>query len=61
MGNEKFDKVILESPDEGTKELTPDQFRAIPIAKRVDMLVKGHFKFYKGGVLVPPMEALKVS
>ena len=60
MANEKFDKVIMESPEGGTKELTQDQFRAIPIAQRVDLLVKGKFKFFKDGQAVTPMEALKV-
>lgn len=60
MANEKFDKVILESPEEGTKELTPEQFRAIPIGKRVDLLVKGCFKFFKDGQVISPAEALKV-
>jgi hypothetical protein len=61
MANEKFDKVVLESPEEGMKQFTPDEFRAIPIAKRVDLLCKGQFKFYKDGVPVPAMDALKAS
>ena len=61
MAEEKFDRVILESPEEGNKELTPEQFRAIPIAQRVDRLVKGQFKFFKNGQPVSPMDALKVS
>jgi hypothetical protein len=61
MANEKFDQVILESPEEGVKPLTPDEFRAIPIAKRVDMLCKGQFKFFKDGAAVAPMDALRAS
>ena len=61
MANEKFDKVVLESPEEGTKQLTPDEFRAIPIAKRVDMLCKGQFKFFKDGAAVQAMDALRAS
>ncbi len=61
MADEKFDKVVLEIPGEGAKDLTPDEFRAFPIAKRVDLLVKGQFKFFKDGKLVSAMEALRVS
>ena len=61
MADEKFDKVVMEVPGEGSKELTPVEFRAVPIAKRVDLLVKGQFKFFKGGQPVSAMEALKVS
>jgi len=61
MADEKFDKVVMEIPGEGMKELTPVEFRALPIAKRVDLLVKGYFKFFKEGKPVPAMEALKVS
>ncbi len=61
MADEKFDKVVLEIPGEPAKELTPGQFRAFPIAQRVDLLVKGCFKFYKNGVVLTPLEALRVS
>jgi hypothetical protein len=61
MANEKFDKVILEIPGEETKALTPEEFRAIPIARRVDLLCKGQFKFYKEGAALLPMDALKAS
>jgi hypothetical protein len=60
MADEKFDKVVMESPGEAPREMTPQEFRAVPIAKRVDLLVKGQFKFYKGGQPVSPMEALKI-
>ena len=58
MADEKFDKVTMEIPGEGAKDLTPGEFRAVPIAKRVDLLVKGQFKFFKDGKPVPAMEAL---
>ncbi len=61
MAEEKFDKVVLEVPGEAAKELTPEQFRAFPIAQRVDLLVKGQFKFFKSGAPVSPMEALRAS
>ena len=61
MAEEKFDKVMMEIPGEGTKQLTLEEFRAIPIAKRVDMLVKGHFKFFKDGKAISAMEALRAS
>ncbi|GEM_PF-4552035 len=59
MAEERFDKVVLEMPGEPVKELTPAEFRAFPIAKRVDLLVKGYFKFYKNGASVSALEALK--
>ena len=59
MAEEKFDKVVLEAPGEPVKELTPEEFRAFPLAKRVDLLVKGQFKFYKNGAVLSPLEALK--
>ncbi len=61
MADEKFDKVMMEIPGEETKELSPAEFKALPIAKRVDLLVKGYFKFFKDGKPIPAMEALKVS
>lgn len=60
MAEEKFDKVVLEVPGEPAKEMTPEQFRAFPIAQRVDLLIKGYFKFYKNGAALSPLEALRV-
>jgi hypothetical protein len=61
MADEKFDRVMMEIPGEGTKPLTPEEFRAFPIVKRVDMLVKGQFKFFKDGKAISAMEALRAS
>ncbi len=56
----KFDQVMFHDPIGGAKTMTPEEFRAIPIAKRVDWLCKGWFKFYREGNPVPAIEALKV-
>ena len=59
MAEEKFDKVILQKPGEEAREITPEAFRAIPLGERVDLLVKGCFKFYKDGQPVSALEAMK--
>jgi hypothetical protein len=56
-----FDKAILESLTDGIKTYSPEEFQAISIVQRVEMLCRGQFKFYKNGNLVPAIEALRVS
>lgn len=61
MAEEKFDKVIMEIEGQAPKELTFEAFKALPLDKRVEMLVKNQFSFFKNGQAVSPMEALKFS
>ena len=59
MAEEKFDKVILEKPGESPRQMTPEEFRAIPLSDRVSLLVQGSFKFFKDGQPVSALEAMK--
>jgi hypothetical protein len=61
MAEEKFDKVILVIEGEPLKELTFEGFKALPLDKRVDMLVKNQLSFFKNGQSISPMDALKFS
>ena len=61
MADEKFDKVIMEIEGQAAKELTYVDFKALPLDKRVEMLVKNQLSFFKNGAAISPMDALKFS
>jgi hypothetical protein len=51
-----IDKIqIIENG--ATKNLTPDQWKAIPLTQRVTLL-RGDVKFYSGATSVPAKEAI---
>jgi hypothetical protein len=51
-----IDKIQI-TENGATKNLTPDQWKAIPLTQRVTLL-RGDVKFFAGASSVPPKEAI---
>jgi hypothetical protein len=52
-----FDRVVL-SGSEGKRELTRSEFEALPLDKRVQIILQEKPRFYRGDQEVSPREAL---
>ena len=57
----KFDRVELHQLDGQVRELTPEQFRAMPAVERVQGIGQGRFRFSLAGQNVRPIDAIKVD
>jgi hypothetical protein len=58
-GEEVFDRVETCGPDGSVKRWTRDQFAALPITQRVQVLLHQKPVFYKGSAVVPAREAVR--
>jgi hypothetical protein len=54
-----FDRATITYPDGRIAQLTPEQFYAIPLGERIELLTGGRMKFEKDNQPVSPMQALK--
>ena len=54
-----FDIAVVTFPDGSVRRLTPEEFYAIPLGERIEMMVASRIKFEKDRQLVSPLEALK--
>ena len=56
-----YDSVTVIDPDGARRTLSRPQYEKLPLAERIRLVLGGRVEFYRGGVLVPPNEALKVT
>jgi hypothetical protein len=56
-----FDRVELDHPNDGLKILSPQEFKALSAVEKVQWIGQGRFQFFRAGVRVPPLEALKAN
>jgi hypothetical protein len=56
-----FDTVELDHPDGKTQTLSPLEFRKLNPVDRVTWISQGRFRFFRLGVKVTAMEALRVA
>jgi hypothetical protein len=54
-----FDRATISYPDGRIAELTPEQFYALPLGERIELLTRGQMKFEKNKAPISPLEALK--
>ena len=54
-----YDRIRIPLQEGGHREITKQQFDALPLAERVGMLVTGRLQFFRGGRLIPPHRAMR--
>ncbi|MDP9192745.1 MAG: hypothetical protein M3P06_13675 [Acidobacteriota bacterium] len=54
-----FDRATISYPDGRIAQFTPEQFYAIPLGERIELLTRGRMKFEKDKVPISPLEALR--
>ena len=54
-----FDKAIILTPDGREKLVSPTEFLAIPLGERIELLTASKIKFYRGGQIISPLDALR--
>lgn len=54
-----FDRVTFRAPDGGTRDLTRDQFMALPLGERIEAILHGKPSFWNGAEPVAARAALK--
>jgi hypothetical protein len=54
-----FDRAMVTYPDGRLASLTPDQFYAIPLAERIQLLTSRCLKFEKNNLPIAPFDALR--
>jgi hypothetical protein len=56
-----YDAATVVDVDGTRRSLSRPQYERLPLAERIRLVLQGRVEFYRGGVLVPPNEALKVT
>jgi hypothetical protein len=54
-----FDRAIIHYPDGRIEHVTPEEFYAIPLGERIQLLTGSRMKFEKDQRPISPLEALK--
>ena len=54
-----YDRIRQPLAQGGFRELTREQFEALPLSERVRLLVSGKLQFFRGGLPVPAHRALR--
>ena len=54
-----FDKAAIVAPDGREKLLTPAEFLAIPLGERIELMTGSKIRFYRGGEVISPLEAVR--
>ena len=54
-----FDRALVTYPDGRSTTLSPDEFYAIPLGERINLLTNKCLKFEKDNQPISPFEALK--
>lgn len=55
----QFDKAIIRMPDGAEKTFSPDEFLAIPLGDRINLMTASRIKFYRAGEVISPLEAMR--
>jgi hypothetical protein len=56
-----YDAAAIVEADGTRRSLSRPQYERLPLAERIRLVLSGRVEFYRGGVAVPPNEALKVT
>jgi len=54
-----FDRALVTYPDGRSASITPDEFYAIPLAERIQLLTTKCLKFEKDNQPIAPFDALR--
>jgi hypothetical protein len=54
-----FDKAAILTTDGREKLVNPAEFFAIPLPERIEIMTASKVKFYRGGQLISPLEAMR--
>jgi len=54
-----FDRATISYPDGRIAQVTAEEFYAIPLGVRIELLTGGRLKFEKDKLPITPLEALK--
>jgi hypothetical protein len=54
-----FDKALVRMSDGAERWLNPDEFLAIPLGERIQLMTASRIKFYREGQLISPLEAVR--
>ena len=54
-----FDRAKVTYPDGRVVSLTPPEFYAIPLGRRIELLTGGRIKFERDHQLISPVDALR--
>lgn len=56
-----YDAATIVEPDGSRRSLSRPQYERLPLPERIRLVLGGRVEFSRGGVVVPPNEALKVT
>ncbi len=54
-----FDRATIQYPDGRVAELPPQEFYAIPLGERIELLTSRRIKFIKDNQQISPLDALR--
>lgn len=54
-----FDRATVHYPDGRVVDMSPEEFYAIPLSSRIELLTGGRLKFEKDKLPITALEALK--
>jgi hypothetical protein len=54
-----FEIAVVKMPDGSERKLTVTEFVALPLGERIQLMTGSKIKFYKGGQLMSPVEAIR--
>ena len=57
----EYVEVPSSSADEASQRLSKREFDALPLQRRVGLLVQGTLRFYRGDQEVPPSDAMRAA
>lgn len=56
-----YDAATIVDADGTRRSLSRPQYERLPLPERIRLVLSGRVEFFRGGVSVPPNEALKVT
>lgn len=59
MARSNYDQVSIRKPEGGAETLSVEEFQAIPLDKRVELIFEGRVQFFRNGKEIPVSEALR--
>jgi hypothetical protein len=54
-----FERVLVTEADGSVRQLNPKQFADLPLRDRIQYLMSGKLRFFRGGVEIPPAQAVR--
>lgn len=54
-----FDKAAIQQPDGRELLVSPAEFLAIPLGERIELMTASKIKFYRGGEVISPLDAVR--